>query len=47
MTLLAPMIGFCTKPRILLGVFLRFAKSRHGEAGLKDLALVSGQSHHS
>ena len=35
------------KAAYTFGVFLRFAKSRHGEAGLKDLALVNGQSHHS
>ena len=38
---------FLYKAAYTFGVFLRFAKSRHGEAGLKDLALVSGQSHHS
>ena len=32
---------------VLLGFSSGFAKSRHGEAGLKDLALVNGQSHHS
>ena len=32
---------------VLLRFSLGFAKSRHGEAGHKDLALVNGQSRHS
>ena len=48
MTLLALTIAFLYKePPYFWGFPSGFAKSRHGEAGLKDLALVNGQSHHS